>query len=393
MTIRLSIRLSFAFVMTLLFGIAGCGEVKGGACEVPMATCSETCVDTLTDPLNCGACGRACASDETCAAGQCTLQCNGGTTSCSGACVNTKNDPAHCGGCDRPCASGMCSNGTCMMAGYFVLTGTPDPASVFNTIVETYRFPNNLTNSIWNRASNTILTGEFSQSGYWAFAQGTATYANAPDNGTDVHARMVQIPATNTVIYSRSASSDGVGPATSAQFVVATLNPGTGRLVGDASAVFSDGFTAGCRLTSASATELLCYDGTGIRRYKTAANSPTLTFAGTVALSAALPTTAQCAPMTPCYGSTFAFDGAFYYFALQQGSPNNLVYVVYNVAGTLVGQMTASGAGAMNGLYFDWSVGRYSSHDGFGGRVGGTVFGTGSDTHCFGPVSPAHMLQ
>jgi hypothetical protein len=393
----MTIRLSIGFAVTLLLAAAaGCGQVKGNeVCTATETTCGDECVDTQSDPANCGACGNACDQGDECSAGQCVLQCNGGTTGCGDACVNTMNDPAHCGGCNRMCASGMCNNGTCAMAGYYVLTGNPDPATVFNAIAETYRFPNNLTNSIWNRQSNTIVTGEFNQSGYWAFAPGTAAYAAMPDNGTDIHARMVQIPATNTVVYSRSPSSDGVGPATSAQFVVATISPSNGRLSNDQTAIFTDGFTGGCRLTSASATELLCYDGTGIRRYRTALDSPTLTFMGTLALSAALPTTAQCAPMTPCYGSTFAFDGAFYYFALQQGSPTNLAYIVYNAAGTLIGQMAATGTGSMNGLYFDWSVGRYSSHDGFGGRAGATVFGpaNGSDTHNFSAVSAAHMLQ
>lgn len=389
-------RLSVGFAVMLLLVIVGCGQVKGDqVCSMAMTTCGGDCVDTQSDPANCGGCGNACEAGDVCSAGQCGLQCNGGTTSCDDACVNTTNDPGHCGGCDRPCASGMCSNGTCAMLGYYALTGNPDPATVFNTIAETYRFPNNLTNSIWNRQANVIVTGEFSQGGYWAFAAGTATYAGTPDNGTDVHARMVQIPATNTVVYSRSPASDGVGPATSAQLAVATISPTTGRLANDQTAIFTDGFTTGCLLTSASGTELLCYDGTGIRRYRTSLSSPTLTFMGTLALSAALPVTAQCAPGTPCYGSTFAFDGAFYYFALQQGSPTNLVYVVYNNAGTLLGQMTATGGGSMNGLYFDWSVGRYSSHDGFGGRSGATVFGPpgGSDTHNFGPVSTAHSLQ
>jgi len=95
--------------------------------------------------------------------------------------------------------------------GYFVLTGTPTPATVFDAIAETYRFPNNLTNSIWQRQANVIVTGEFSESGYWAFAPMTAAYANQPDNGADIHARMVQVPATNTVVYSRSPSANGVG--------------------------------------------------------------------------------------------------------------------------------------------------------------------------------------
>jgi hypothetical protein len=60
-----------------------------------------------------------------------------------------------------------------------------------------------------------------------------------------------------------------------------------------------------------------------------------------------------------------------------------------------VNTFTAAGAGAIDGVYFDWSVGRYSAHDGFGGRTGGSVFGdiSGSDTHCFSPTSTTHTLQ
>ena len=59
--------------------------------------------------------------------------------------------------------------------GYFALTGAPTHATVFNATAETYRFGNNLTNSIWNRQSNVIVTGEYSTQGYWAFAESTNT--------------------------------------------------------------------------------------------------------------------------------------------------------------------------------------------------------------------------
>jgi hypothetical protein len=278
--------------------------------------------------------------------------------------------------------------------GYFVLTGTPTPATVFDGIAETYRFPNNLTNSIWQRQANVIVTGEFSESGYWAFAPMTAAYANQPDNGADIHARMVQVPATNTVVYSRSPSANGVGLGTFDQIAVATIDTTTGMLTAGATAVFSDGFTGSCQLTSASATEFLCYDGTVIRRYGTTVGSATLAANGAYALASALPAAAECNPGSPCYGSTFAFDGAYFYFAANQGTSGSLDYVVYQLNGTLVDTYTAAGAGAINGAYFDWSVGRYSTHDGFGGRAGASAFGpAGSDTHNFGAVSTAHELQ
>jgi len=279
--------------------------------------------------------------------------------------------------------------------GYFVLTGTPTPSTVFDAIAQTYRFPNNLTNSIWQRQADVIVTGEFSLSGYWAFPPMTATYANAPDNGVDIHARMVQVPATNTVIYSRSPSGNGVGLGTYDQLAVATIDTTTGLLTAGQTAEFSDGFTGSCQLTSSSATEFLCYDGTVIRRYLTTAGSATLTTNGAFPLNTALPAAAECNPGAACYGSTFAFDGAYFYFSANQGSSSNLDYLVYQQNGALVNTYTAAGAGAINGVYFDWSVGRYSTHDGFGSRAGASEFGNpgGSDTHNFGPVSAAHELQ
>jgi hypothetical protein len=383
-----------AIICFVFLSLSGCGEVKDmGTCAISTTSCGGECIDSQNDPDNCGGCGNACSSSEVCIAGQCTLQCNGGTTNCDGTCINTSNDPAHCGGCGNSCASDICTNLTCVPLGYYVLATSPDPRIVFDMIAETYMFNNNLTNSIWHRQADIIVTGQFEKDGYWAFSPGTANISTLPNNGTDIHTRMVQIPATDTVVYSRSPPADGVGPATSMQFVVATIDSITGLLSGDQPAIFTDGFTDGCRLTSSSGTELLCYDGSGIRRYRTALNSPILTFMGTLALSAMLPEHAQCAPAHPCYGSTFAFDGAFYYFAANQGSFTSLSYIVYNATGTFVGQFTAAGSGSINGVYFDWSVGRYSSHDSFGNRTGLVVFGTGDDAHNFGFVSAAHALR
>ncbi|MBI4701343.1 MAG: SBBP repeat-containing protein [Deltaproteobacteria bacterium] len=74
-------------------------------------------MDTALDPANCGACGNACAQGELCSAGNCGLECAGGTTKCGSACVSTQNDPAHCGGCGKACAGGeACSAGKCVLA-------------------------------------------------------------------------------------------------------------------------------------------------------------------------------------------------------------------------------------------------------------------------------------
>ena len=41
-------------------------------CKNGKTRCGNACVDTDTNPNNCGACGRACATDETCTNGTCT---------------------------------------------------------------------------------------------------------------------------------------------------------------------------------------------------------------------------------------------------------------------------------------------------------------------------------
>src|SRR5262249_12152540 len=50
-----------------------CGKdaVVGGACRQGLAECSLKCTDLAQDPINCGACGHACASGQSCVAGSC----------------------------------------------------------------------------------------------------------------------------------------------------------------------------------------------------------------------------------------------------------------------------------------------------------------------------------
>ena len=103
----------------------GCGA--GGTNEC----CGGTCVDSQTDPSNCGSCGAHCSGAETCAGGRCgfdtcTLALQGDpchlpaseewdTGDCCGAsCVDITTDSANCGGCNLPCATGTtCTNGAC----------------------------------------------------------------------------------------------------------------------------------------------------------------------------------------------------------------------------------------------------------------------------------------
>ncbi|MEZ4394775.1 MAG: hypothetical protein R3A48_27180 [Polyangiales bacterium] len=93
-----------------------------GTCNTGFANCdsnaSNGCEASLqSDRLNCGACGRQCASGEVCSAGVCTLSCATGQTNCSGSCVNPATDRANCGTCGNACAAGtICQGGTCVLS-------------------------------------------------------------------------------------------------------------------------------------------------------------------------------------------------------------------------------------------------------------------------------------
>jgi hypothetical protein len=64
--------------------------------------CKEKCVNTLTDRLNCGMCGKKCKYNETC---------------CNGKCVNPSFNRRHCGGCNNRCNNGrFCVFGLCNYA-------------------------------------------------------------------------------------------------------------------------------------------------------------------------------------------------------------------------------------------------------------------------------------
>jgi endo-1,4-beta-xylanase len=81
-------------------------------CAAGQSLCGTTCVSTQLDPLNCGVCGQACASGQSCVGGACV--CGAGLSSCGSTCVLLGSDGANCGTCGNVCSDGLvCSLGTC----------------------------------------------------------------------------------------------------------------------------------------------------------------------------------------------------------------------------------------------------------------------------------------
>ena len=101
-----------------------CGTGAASEC------CSSVCVDSQSDPSNCGGCGVHCSGTETCQSGlcgfsACTPAIQGDPCHlpgepyysgdcCGTSCVDTTSDPANCGGCNLACTTGTtCSNSAC----------------------------------------------------------------------------------------------------------------------------------------------------------------------------------------------------------------------------------------------------------------------------------------
>jgi hypothetical protein len=134
-------------------------------CQPGLSNCNGVCVNLLTDPENCGACGHSCPPGYQCIAGQCSEaaycwdglkngqetdvdcggtcpQCSNGRaclcdadcrdgicradgicapfpcqppfTNCAGTCVTLQTDPENCGACGSICPAGsLCINGEC----------------------------------------------------------------------------------------------------------------------------------------------------------------------------------------------------------------------------------------------------------------------------------------
>jgi hypothetical protein len=117
--------------------VALCGALSGcsaplrdaddaGPCPMTTASsvrCAGACVDTASDPRNCGGCARACRAGFACVSGTCSTSCAAGFISCGGECVDPRTDARFCGAsldcaganagrtCSRveQCVSGLCT--------------------------------------------------------------------------------------------------------------------------------------------------------------------------------------------------------------------------------------------------------------------------------------------
>ena len=196
------------------------------------------------------------------------------------------------------------------------------------------------------------------------------------------------MPKTNRIIH----TNQGYQPASAAQIFIGTIDEQTGAISGFSPIQFSDGFGGKCNLLSASASEFLCFDGSQVRHYKTNKTGAQVNFVKVVALAGAI--SQNCSGN--CYMGTFAWDGAFYYFT-SANSSSNQQYQVWKPDGAYVGQYTLGNGGGMSGAYFDWSVGRYATHDGWGGHGGGTKYkcagcAYNDDSQAYSGVSSFHGL-
>jgi len=122
-------------------GAGGAGGGTGITCPNGQGTCQSAtgtmwCADFMSDPANCGGCGRACPAATVCRAGVCDSgtggtggtppgtggsgsMCAAGFGTCSTAtgstwCANLLSDPANCGVCGKVCPAGTsCQSGAC----------------------------------------------------------------------------------------------------------------------------------------------------------------------------------------------------------------------------------------------------------------------------------------
>jgi hypothetical protein len=271
------------------------------------------------------------------------------------------------------------------------LTGTPDYQNVFSlaNIEYSYGYSNNLSNGIWINEAGMILTS--------GGTDGTGVYQhlyNAAPNGLS-HSEygtmdnLVHAPLMNAVMFKQAGRG---GVITSSNLRVADVDYTTGTLLNIRTVTFEDDYLPGGYLLSSSADSFIFINSTEIRFYQLdSIGGSTLLFIKAVELSSA--------PMNiGGYGGTFAYDGKYFYFSDANTGTTNQSYSVYDGdTGVKIGSYS-TGSTALASTYFDWSVGRYSQHDGYGNFDNNTsipnrYLDTLGDSHAFSKESTAHSFE
>ncbi len=116
------------FLLGCSSGSTGPGSenaVGGGSstCPVGLQPCTTGCVDVANDNSNCGSCGVACTSGQTCVGGSCV--CATGQALCGGTCVDTQANVSNCGSCGVTCEVPLetCTAGSCVCASGYLDCG------------------------------------------------------------------------------------------------------------------------------------------------------------------------------------------------------------------------------------------------------------------------------
>ncbi|HST42498.1 MAG TPA: hypothetical protein VLK58_23465 [Conexibacter sp.] len=89
----------------LLTDPRNCGTC-GRVCPAGQACCLGECRDTRVDAQNCGACGSICASHQRCIGGQC-IGCRRPEITCGTQCCNPKTHTCRNGVCEKKCPRGQ----------------------------------------------------------------------------------------------------------------------------------------------------------------------------------------------------------------------------------------------------------------------------------------------
>lgn len=293
-----------SLALLVLFA-AACGEVSGvaegslggachtdgtcdgslacvdNACVTAVATCSadqtecgDVCTNTDFDPMNCGACGKACDGTNAlpaCADGVCHPICNDGFGHCdgnpdTGCTTNLLADDANCGFCGNACDTGqICKQGLCKplnlivigdaggayvtcvvsgLTGYFgtvtTVTGVPtptdlaaadavlvfnngalnDPAGLGNALADFFDAKGRVVEALYGTGALGPLAGRWSTDGYRVL---TGSYSgDAVSLGTIAEPMSPLMAGVTTLGATRSV----MGSAINNGIVVASFNNG-----------------------------------------------------------------------------------------------------------------------------------------------------------------------